>query len=118
MPWTKQEMKAYNKEYRDKNKEKFKEYRAKTKEKIKAINKEYYQKNRDKFRIHQWKRRGIIDGDFELLNQVFEKETHCWICWEKYDKTRIKSLDHDWEIKDNSNPRYICCNVCNVFVVG
>jgi len=92
MPWTKEERNAYHREYRA--------------------------KNPDKMRILTWKQRGIIDGDFTLLNQVFEKETHCWICWEKYSKTRRKCLDHDWDIKDDSNPRYICCHTCNVNVVG
>jgi len=122
MPKTKEEKNAYYREYYQKNKEKEKEYqneyRAKNREILAEKSKQYYANNRDKYRIRNWKRQGIIDGDFPSLNEVFKKETHCWICWEKYSKTRIKSLDHDWEIKDDSNPRYICCHVCNTFVVG
>ena len=125
------------KEYRANNKErilaKHKEYYAKNKAKIKECREEHYKKNKaklaeknkqynkeypEKKRIAQWKRRGIIDGDFDLLNEVFEKETHCWICWKPYIGTRKKCLDHDWDIKDDGNVRYICCNTCNTFVVG
>ena len=113
--------KAINKKYYLKNKERIlakqREYRAKNKEKLRE--KKYYANNPDKYRIRNWKRQGIIDGDFPLLNEVFEKETHCWICWEPYNgRKKRKCLDHDWSIKDDSNPRYICCHVCNLKVVG
>ena len=115
--------KAYMKTYRQNNKEKLKqqrkEYYAKNKEKGKQQTKEYRENNFHKTRILDWKRQGIIDGDFPLLNEVFEKETHCWICWKPYNGRKIrKCLDHDWSIKDDSNPRYICCHSCNVHVVG
>jgi len=96
----------------------YKEYYQKNIEKEKARCKKYYDNNPDKFRIRNWKDQGIIDGDFDLLNEVFKEQTHCWICLEEYIGTRIKCLDHDWSIKDDSNPRYICCNVCNLHVVG
>ena len=138
MPKTKEETNAYQRELYQKNKEKIrartKQYYAKNIEKEKARRKKYYEKNKetialrekkyyannpDKYRIRNWKIQGIIDGDFELLNEVFKKETHCWICWEPYNGTkRRKCLDHDWDIKDDSNPRYICCHLCNVNVVG
>jgi len=114
----KEERIAYYKEYYQKNKEKRKEYYQKNIEKEKARCKKYYDNNPDKFRIRNWKDQGIIDGDFDLLNEVFKEQTHCWICLEEYIGTRIKCLDHDWSIKDDSNPRYICCNVCNLHVVG
>ena len=122
MPQTKEERKAYLREYRDNNKEKIaeknKKYRANNKEKEKAYKKQYYAENPDKYRIRNWKDQGIIDGDFPLLEKVFDKETHCWICWKPYIGTRRKCLDHDWDIKDDSNPRYICCHTCNIYVVG
>jgi len=118
----KERIDAKEKEYRAKNKEKRKayekEYYAKNKEKYKAYGKQYKAKNKDKSRIKHWKYQGIIDGDFPLLNEVFEQQTHCWICGVEYSKTRIKCLDHDWEITDDSNPRYICCHYCNINVVG
>jgi len=133
----KEKRNAYAKEYRAKNKEKekarIKEYRAKNKEKealkkkewyqknkerIKSYKKQYYSENRDKSRIRKWKSQGIIDGDFPLLNEVFEKETHCWICCVEYSKTRRKCVDHDHSIKDQPNVRYICCHSCNSNVVG
>ena len=88
------------------------------KEKVQAINKTWRDNNRHKNRISQWKLRGIIDGDFDSLNEVFEKETHCWICWKPYIGTRTKALDHDWDIKNDDNVRYICCKSCNSWVVG
>jgi len=137
MPQTKEEKNAYNKEYRDKNKQKLllkrKEYRAKNKENISQKGKEYYANNKeklalkrkeyrannpDKYRIKKWKSQGIIDGDFDLLNEVFKQQTHCWICLDEYSNKRIKSLDHDWDIKDDGNVRYICCHICNTKVVG
>ena len=106
------------KQYSERNKEKIKEYLANNKEKISLRAKEYRAKNPDKCRIRKWKEQGIIDGDFDLLNEVFKQQTHCWICLEEYSKTRIKCLEHDWSIKDDGNVRYICCHICNTKVVG
>jgi len=118
----KEERKAYDKEYSAKNKEKRKaqrkEYYQKNKEKIALTKKEHRANNPDKYRIKEWKYQGIIDDDFPLLEKVFDKETHCWICLEEYSKTRIKCLEHDHSIKDEPNVRYICCHKCNLFVVG
>jgi len=137
MPQTKEEIKAKRKEYEAKNKEEInakkreyyqknkakfkarhKKYYDKNKERINACNKEYHHKNKDKYRIKKWKSQGIIDGDFDLLNEVFKQQTHCWICLDEYSNKRIKSLDHDWDIKDDGNVRYICCHICNTKVVG
>ena len=137
----KDERLAYYKQYREKNKEKKlaydreryhknkekekarkKKYYHKNKEKIclklKEKNKQYREENRDQIRIKKWKAQGIIDGDFDLLHEVFKEQTHCWICWEPYIGTRIKCLEHDHSIKDEPNVRYICCNTCNLNVVG
>ena len=123
MPYkNKEDKNAKAREYyhRDKEKRKayHKNYRANNKEKEKARRKKYREENPDKLRIKQWKRRGIIDGDYNLLNEVFKEQTHCWICWEPYIGTRRKCLDHDWDIKDDGNVRYICCHTCNLHVVG
>ena len=119
MSWNKEKHKAWSKEYYQKNKEKDKQYRANNKEKVKARHKKYREENPDKLRIKHWKNRGIIDGDFPLLEKVFKQQTHCWICWEPYNgEKKRKSLDHDWDIKDDDNVRYICCHTCNTTVVG
>ena len=106
----------------EKNKEKVKarsnEWYHKNKEKVAERAKEYYLNNKDKSRISHWKQKGIIDGDFPLLEKVFMKETNCWICGVEYCQKRFKCLDHDWDITDDSNPRYICCHYCNINVVG
>ena len=134
MPIDKEKRKVWNKSYREKHKEKIRAYKKQHNAEHKAYMKQYYAKNKEKevlrqkkyrennfhkTRILDWKRQGIIDGDFPLLNEVFEKETHCWICCEPYNgRKKRKCLDHDWSIKDDSNPRYICCHSCNVHVVG
>jgi len=113
---------AKERERYHKNKEKEalrnKEYRANNKEKVALASKTYYDNNKEKARIQQWKRRGIIDDDFTSLNEVFKQQTHCWICLEEYSNKIRKCLDHDWEITDDGNVRYICCHICNTTVVG
>lgn len=68
------------------------------------------EKRTKSIRIHNWKRKGIIDTDFDLLHEVYKKQTHCWICGHKYKHTQERCLDHDHE---TGEIRYICCIVCN-----
>ena len=120
----KEKIKESNRRYREKNKEKNKEYREKNKEKIKEYMTEYLEKNKEKVKEYQktspihyknrtiknWKYKGIIDSDYDLLFQVYNKETHCWICGIEFDKRINRHLDHD---HDTGEPRYICCRGCN-----
>ena len=101
-----------------------KRYSERNKEKIAEKDKKYYQKNKDKIKeyqktspifyktktIYSWKRQGIIDDDYDLLFEVYNKETHCWICGKEYVKRNDRQLDHDHE---TGEPRYICCISCN-----
>tara|TARA_R110002096_G_scaffold56691_1_gene144527 strand:- start:254 stop:571 length:318 start_codon:yes stop_codon:yes gene_type:complete len=83
------------------------EYRAK--------NREQYHKN---YTIYNWKFAGIEDEDFDLLYDVFMKETNCWICGKKFNKIKkydLKCLDHEHETGES---RYICCSECNLHVIG
>ena len=98
-------------------------------EKIKEASKRYYEKNKDKrkeynrtspvyykyYIISSWKRQGMIDDDFDLLFEVYNKETHCWICGMEFDKRINRHLDHD---HNTGEPRYICCRRCNCYIVG
>ena len=119
------------KKYRDNNREKIAEYYQANKEKVA----EYYEENREKILerhkkynienhktniISQWRHQGIIDSDYELLYEVFIKETNCWICGKEFNNDIVmdrRCLDHDHEITDDENVRYILCNYCNLHVV-
>jgi len=112
------------KEYQLKNKEKIslsgKQYYLKNKEKISIQNKEYYNspEGNKKIRIKNWKQKGIIDNDFSALYDYLIKETNCMICFEPYKSSNNICLDHDHSITDEPNVRYICCQYCNIYVVG
>ena len=113
----KEKIKEYNKEYREKHKEKAKECREKHKEKKKEYNKEYSQTEQGKknLRINNWKYRGIIFHDFDLLHDMYLQTTHCDQCkclLNQCEKSR-KCVDHDHSITDDDNVRNILCVCCN-----
>ena len=93
-------------------------WRAKetNKEKIK----QYYLDNHKQYTINKWKHQGIIDEDFDSLYEYFIKETNCWICDKVYNKDinmDRRCLDHDHDLLDEPNVRYICCNYCNINII-
>jgi len=97
-----------------------KKYKDTNKEKIAEQNKKYQKENPKSMRISHWKRQGIIDDDYDLLYDVFIKETNCWICGKDFNKDIVmdrKCLDHDHDITDDGNVRYILCHYCNLYVV-
>jgi len=109
---------------RDDNKEKtaeyYEQYYLANKEKIAEKHKKYHKENPKSMRISHWKQQGIIDSDYELLYDVFIKETNCWICGKDFNKDIVmdrKCLDHDHDITDDGNVRYILCHYCNLYVV-
>ena len=63
--------------------------------------------------INNWKRQGIIDADLGAVYDYMLNETHCMICNKEYKNTQNRQLDHDHEITDDDNIRYICCQKCN-----
>ena len=98
---TPEEKAAYQKEYRQKNKEKIaaqkKEYYQKNKEKKAAYKKEYRQKNKEKIAaqkkeyyqtpqgkrikaINNWKQRGLIHDDYNQLYDAYLESTNCERC--------------------------------------
>jgi len=102
--------KEAQKRYRERNKEKLKE---KNKEKLKERQKKYHKTSPVYYKyntIYSWKQQGIIDDDYDLLFEVYVKQTHCWICGKEYDKRINRHLDHDHE---TGEVRYICCRSCN-----
>jgi hypothetical protein len=88
----------------------------KTKEEKHAYQKEYNQTPSRK--KSNWKRAGIIVDDFDKFYEKFLSTTHCEICKKKLtvDKNNThstKCVDHNHNINDRENVRYICCNACN-----
>ena len=122
MAKTREEKLAQRKEYRDANKEKlakeFKEWYDINREGTYARAKKWKENNPDKCKITKWKLNGIIDGDFDLLYEVYIKENNCWICGVYFCVSNHRCLDHDHDIKDDDNVRYICCRNCNIHIIG
>jgi hypothetical protein len=127
--------KQYFKQYKIDNKEKIKQYAKQynidNKKQKAEDNKQYYLDNKEKLKqyhinnpkvkiISQWKRLGIIDDDWDGLYDYFIKETNCWICdkvYNKHNKMDLRCLDHDHDITDDNNIRYICCGYCNINII-
>ena len=112
------------KQYRNNNKEKIaeyiKQYYLNNKEKVAEQNKQYFLDNPKIFIISHWKRQGVIDDDFDSLYEYFITQTNCWICNKVYNKDNVmdrRCLDHDHDLLDEPNIRYICCHYCNLHIV-
>jgi len=114
----------YNEQYYLDNKKKIKDkilqYYLDNKEKLKDKILQYQKENPKTNRISNWKYQGIIDDDYDLLWDIFIKETNCWICGKEFNKDNgmdKRCLDHDHDITDDGNVRYILCGYCNLHVV-
>ena len=129
------------KKWRDKNKEKVaikrKEWRANNKDKEAIYNNKYKANHKETIaiydkkynqtpngkklkRIADWKIRGIIDEDIDAVYDYYVKETNCMICDKIYNKDIVmdkRCLDHDHDITDDNNVRYICCSYCNLHII-
>ena len=66
-------------------------------------------------RLNSWRIAGVIDGDISAVYDYYKLETNCMICNKEYKNTKDRCLDHNHE---TGEIRYICCNYCNVHVVG
>ena len=104
--------------YKDplKAKENKKQYYLDNKEKIN----QYRKDNHKQKTIIQWKYQGVIDNDYDLFYDYFITQTNCWICDKVFNKDIVmdrRCLDHDHDLLDEPNIRYICCNYCNLYIV-
>jgi len=98
-------------------KEYMKKYRKENKENIKK----YYQteESKKRMRINNWKKRGIIFSDYDLLYDIFINTEHCDLCKVKFSEdikrtSTTRCLDHDHTITDCENVRNILCHKCNM----
>ena len=121
---TKEERAAFQKIYYAKTKEKqtiyYKEYYAKQKTNIDYITKR--KESRKKYsktpqaikntKISKWKTRGII-YDLEKLHYLYMNTHRCWVCKNKFNSGKDKCADHDHNITDGENFRFILCQKCN-----
>ena len=123
--------KEYQKQYREKNKEKYKEYqkqyREKNKEKSKEYQKEYhkgytkkkeYQKDYLKTpqgtkvnRIGVWKHRGVVSDDWDSLYETYINCESCEECKGEFTDKNIKCLDHNHETGEFRNILCLSCNI-------
>ena len=120
MVMTREERRAYNKLYREKNKEKLKasksQYREKNKEKIKAYKSQYHQteKSKKSNRINTWKHMGIIHDDYDVLYQRYLETNECEECGINMCFGLCadgRCVDHD---HNTGKVRNILCRACNI----
>ena len=112
--------KKYMKQYKIDNKEKINTYKKQWLDKNLDYNSKYYRDNHKKITIEKWKQEGIIIDDYEEFYDYFIIESNCWICnkiYNTYNVSDFKCLDHDHDLLDEPNIRYICCNYCNLHIV-
>ena len=139
MPYSKEERRAYDKAYKEANKDKIKEqskaYREANKEKIKEQDRAYREANKEKIkermkaynqtpagkkvrRIWDWKDAGILYPDLHgFYDEVFIKTTHCEDCGDEFiehklgeSNAKCRCLDHEHE---TGEIRGIVCQNCN-----
>jgi len=120
----KEQRKEYDKKYRDEHKEDKKEYNKKYRDEHREDKKEYIKEynqteNGKKIgRISDWKRKGVISDDFNVLYEKYINTNECEICNISITSgTGIigkKHLDH---CHITGKFRKILCGYCNTHVM-
>lgn len=90
-----------------------------SKEDMKEYLKYYYESNKCRYRISDWKLRGVIFSDYDLLYDIFINTKYCDLCKVELTQDKIttkttRCLDHDHSITDCENIRNILCHSCNI----
>ena len=62
--------------------------------------------------IYDWKRRGLIYGDYNALYETYIKTTECQYCQIEFTKNNCRCMDHD---HTTGLFRKIVCHRCNVY---
>ena len=124
MVQTKEEKAAYMKIwYENKKANMTDEQKEEHREKQSAYNKS--PARRKSYRIANWKQRGIVvpDNDFDkfydeyLSVKICQKKVSCngaILTYDKRNTTTTKVVDHDHNITNKTNFRFICCHACNL----
>ena len=109
-----QKQKAYQLKNKEKKKEYYKQYALKNKERLKEYRKtESFKKTN---RISQWKHKGILCFDYNLLYDIFLSTKNCEYCninFTQDNSASARCLDHDHNITDKFNVRGVLCRKCN-----
>ena len=114
-------------ERRLRQKEDSRRYREKHKEKIAEKQKEYDKNNKEKIleykqtengkrstRINNWKRRGLIVEDYNIIYDRWLNSAKCEMCLCEYKMTKKGYLDRCMEHNHTTGEfRSICCRSCN-----
>ena len=71
------------------------------------------EKGKKSQRISQWRTKGILCFDWNLLYSYYVKQTTCEFCDKPFTTQKDRHLDHNHEIKDRFNVRGVLCMDCN-----
>lgn len=102
--------KQYMKEYREKNKDKIKQYQ--NNEKVKQYRRNWRQsENGIKSRtFSNWKQCGLRDN-FEEVWKIYQETNNCLICDSRFKNKKDKHMNHCHETGYFLNVLCMCCNI-------
>ena len=129
MSYNKEQIKEYNRQYRQKHKESIKEYRQKHKEQQKEHSRQHYQKHKEQIKEYRQKhkeqaRRNTLKYSYNITPELYQQKllqqnNVCAICGSQTTGNKRSvyfALDHDHEIEKKTGKifvRGLLCNFCN-----